>query len=137
MTVNIRWLDPSHSILLHDYIGGYTIADYFDALASTQKMLASVEYRVDIVSDLSKGTLQDTGILKAINDTENYLHPQHYLFVLIGADAFIERTIDLAKQILPGMERRVRLATSLPEALVIIQQSRAKAEPAPSLTHIP
>jgi hypothetical protein len=134
MTVNIRWLDNAETIILHEYVDGYTIADYFKALAHTHALLGTREQRVDIVSDLSKGTLLDTGILSAINETENYLHPHHHLFVLIGADAFIERSIHLAQKILPGVEQRLRIATSLSEALYIIQQSRARNETNPSFT---
>ena len=125
MTVNIRWLDSEQSILLHQYIGGYTITDYFSALTHTNKLLCDTEKRIDIISDLTEGTLLDTGILKAITDTGSYLLPQHHLFVLVGANAFIERTIHIAMKILPGIDRRLRIATSLAEALYIIHAARS------------
>jgi hypothetical protein len=127
-----EWDDEAHTIMRVTYRPGWTWDDLEGNLSIEEKMLDSVDHRIDVIADF-RGTRLPPGAisrLPKIAQSPPYTHRNSGSVVMVGSPAFMEEVVGLYKR-LYGQAARLTMVKDLDEARALIANLRREREAAP------
>lgn len=124
MPVTMRWYNDEESILVQQYTGDFGVYEYFGALDELNAMIMSRPVRVDVILDMTEGTLRPTGVMEAIRRASTMLPPGDRLYVVVGAPSSLVTMLRLSQTMMPLALRFLRIARSVEEAVALIDLDR-------------
>jgi hypothetical protein len=124
MPVSMRWYNDEQDIVVQQYTGDYGVYEYFGALDELNAMIVSRPVRVDVILDMTEGTLRPTGVMEAIRRASSMLPPGDRVYVVVGAPSSLVTMLRLSQTMLPLALRFLRMARSLEEAVALIDLDR-------------
>jgi hypothetical protein len=90
MTINVMWDDGDKTILIWTFIGRWTWDEFDAAVSETTATLTAGAPQVAIIADVTRSALIPADVLRHIRDHYVIGTPQLYLYIVVGADSFIE-----------------------------------------------
>ena len=126
MAVRVSWDDTLEHVIRYDFEGGWTWDEFQTAYAGAQRLLESVDARVDVIVNLLPSTALQRGILEVVKRVADDAPPNHGVTVYVGQRDILQAFARAFERIYPVSARRVRLdfCASLDEARTLLRSDR-------------
>lgn len=102
MAITVDWHDNARTIVQWIFPAHWTWADYDDAQAASNTLLAGADYTVDIIGDLTASSSLPPAALSAYKNTLRRSADNTGLIVLVGSSFFIKAMVSALKAVVPG-----------------------------------
>jgi hypothetical protein len=124
MPVEFHWHDEVKTILVQRFHGSVGIADYRAAVNDNARWLSEVSHRVDLVLDALDARIDWGGLLTAASYADQRVPDNQRFIILITTNRFVHTMVDIARRFAPRANRNQFFATSMPQALELLQRQR-------------
>ena len=106
MPISVTWDDAAKTVLLLDFTGTWTWADYDAARAAVNATLDPVKYRVAMIVDFHDSQYVPRDILMHARHALDTSHPVLDTYVLVGANTFLRHIYQLLERAFPLLTAR-------------------------------
>ena len=135
MTISVDWYDEKRTILLQTFDTGWTWQDYVDLSSRQRKMMDTVSHRVDMIGDargvqIPKNVLQNLSNIASNSALNN--HENAGIYVIVGANNAVQTFLRIFKNVFSSQGERIFTASSLEEALTLIEKHRTETSKSPT-----
>jgi len=89
MSIVVNWDNPDKTVIRWDFEGKWNWEQFIDAYILSDRMLASVEHTVDIISNLDRSAMLPEGALKGYENVLRNTSENIGVIVLISASRFL------------------------------------------------
>jgi hypothetical protein len=128
MPIETVWGDDNHSIIEAHFIGDWTWDEYHASDKLVAEMAAGTNYRIDIITDLSRSNgIPEGNLMANIGRGHNLEIPNLGIIVTVQLPRIVEALRPMVTKI-TGRENRFSVS-SLEAAYTIIAQSRLLDNP--------
>ncbi len=124
MAVQIRWLDDDKRIVIQTYQGDWTIKDFMLTVNRTYRLLETVDYPVDVITDFTKSARGPVHLQNLGRHMEKHTSANQRLIIFVGANQYIRTMGAIAKRVSPGTPF-IHYVQTLDEAQTFIQSHLA------------
>ncbi len=102
MAISVAWYDDTQTIVQWVFPAHWTWTDYDEAQAASNALLASVDYTVDIIGDLTASSGLPPMALTTYKNTLRRSVDNTGLIVLVGGSFFIKTMVSALKAVVPS-----------------------------------
>jgi hypothetical protein len=121
MAILVRWESDDQQVILNIYEGDWTLDDFYHAAQQTNALLASVNYKVNIIFDVGKSPVFPKGFMSALRTLSQKPHANNGIMVIVGVNSFVRVFYDLFTKVYPKQSAKqpTYMAASYEEAHAI------------------
>jgi len=120
MGIKILWEDRSKTVMRQVYEGRWTVDDYRNAVDTTRKLLNGLGHTVHIIVDVTASARTPSNLLSVMRYVETQVAPNQGMVVVVGADAYTQSILSIAKRIAPRATGNTSIVNSLEDARAMI-----------------
>lgn len=121
MPVSVAWLDTNKTVLLQVIAGEWSLEDYYALSEQTNELLSSIDYRVDLIADLSRVRTVPGGMVSALRHSQVKNHPNLGLIIVGGlTNKFARAMYTMFVKLTPTLKHKFQLADSIEEAMTLL-----------------
>ena len=130
MPLEINWVNEEKTIMMHKYIGSWTIEENMAHLDTVYEIIDNLEHnqKVDMIIDVQQIGYPPTGMMsRGLQYYRNKRHPQQGILVIVGKTfllSFMKGLTAVAATVIP-QAKQVRFVDTIEEALHYIQSYRS------------
>ena len=125
MSIDIDWDNDDRQIIKAVFQGRWTWQEYLDGKEKAETMLASVEHRVDFISDMTEGSFVPQSALSNLSRAFAGAPRNLGLNVIVGGNTFVRILLQSLGKIVPhSPASNIRFAETLDEAYDVVAQDR-------------
>lgn len=129
MNIPVTWRDPSHTILVQNFNGEWTLNDYYETIEATYDLIDMTGHPVDVMVDVSLNPGSASRLIAAAGELGDVpdmarVHPNQRLMVIVGGGQFIRTLIQMAAKYAPRMAQKLLAADTFDEARTLINRHR-------------
>lgn len=128
MGIAIYWHDDTKTIMRLDFIGEWTLDEFYESTRQTYFMIGEVPYIVDLVINMSENKVTPAKILSSARHMNELVQPNQRLTIMVSVPPFMKALIKVANHIMPKITEKLRYVNTLDEAFVIIQHQNTKVK---------
>jgi hypothetical protein len=128
MSIEINWLDDSHTIIAVHFIGEWNLQSYQTIVDASAQMMQTVANPVHLIHDFSQSHSAPRDLLAGIHYANKRLSSNQGISVLVNANSVIKAYILMAKHTGLPAAMRVYHAHSQEEALQVIQKKAQRIQ---------
>ncbi|HEX2620856.1 MAG TPA: hypothetical protein VHL11_11930, partial [Phototrophicaceae bacterium] len=128
MPIHHHWDDEDHTILIYTYEGNWTLEEYHKAVDLNYDLVNGEPHPVDLILDFTKSGSGATQLLSAARHAERKVAPNQRLFVSVKIPGFVRAVAEMALKFVPSLREKMRNASTLEEARMIIKHYRQGLE---------
>ncbi|NWF69552.1 MAG: hypothetical protein HXY40_10740 [Chloroflexi bacterium] len=128
MAVTIRWDNPQKTIMIYELIGKWTWEEFYAAFESARAMIEALPHIVDFICcvEAAPGPLYlPPNTLLHIRGVYANSLPNAGITVVVGGDDLARSIFNILTRISPQIAQRFKLAASIEQAHLLLQQQRA------------
>lgn len=127
MAITVAWHDDAHTIVRWVFPAHWTWADYDEAQDASNALLASVDYTIDAIGDLTASSGLPPAALTTYKNTLRRSAANTGLIVLVGANFFVRAMVSTLKVVVPSKTPGAdfTFADTVEEAEALIRQRQA------------
>jgi hypothetical protein len=126
MTVTTTWANTARTLLMQRHADTWTWDEYFESLATAQRLAATVSHSVDLISFFERGSLHpDGGVIAPFTRGMTMLPPNLRHALVVVDNTFIRAAVMLLRNV-RAYDSRVRTVRSLADAYWLIEHSDAE-----------
>lgn len=127
MPITFGWYDETRRIWLQELAGHWTMEDFWQAADAAQQAIEAVApNNFYIISHLTKNTSLPSGMLSGVRSMLSRRRGNEALHVIVGGGLVVHSFYQIATS---PTKQFIRLASSLEEALAIIEKKLAEEQP--------
>lgn len=125
--VTVEWDDADETIIRVTFIGRFAWEEFFAAQRQANALIASKDYRCDVIVDLSRG--RSNNAAPALMNAKKVLEtsPDNLGLFVVITSTLANIMIKALKRLDPALTARVLTATRLEQARQLIAMSRERA----------
>lgn len=127
MTITVDWHDDARTIVRWVFPAHWTWEDYNEAQVASNALLASVDYTVDIIGDLTVSSSLPPAALTGYKNTLRRSPSNTGLIVLVKSNFFVKAMVETLKTLVPSGTPGTDFdfADTIEEAEALIRQRQA------------
>ena len=127
MTIPVSWHDPSHTVLVQNFNGQWTLDDYFETVEATYTLIDTVNHPVDVIVDISQDPGSTTRLIAAAGEVADSsgparVHPNQRMLVVVGGGPFMRTLVQMGMKYAPWLARTLVAADTHDEARTLINR---------------
>lgn len=134
MSIQLRWDDPDHTILLYTFTPPWQWDEYYRAADSEWDLLDAVNYRVDTILDVSDLDSFPKDAATHFKNAGAHVHRNRGLLLLVGKDQVIMPFCDMLREIYPRSIGEILLASTLTRARTFVSAQYGSTLEIPPIT---
>lgn len=131
MPIDVFWLNDEKTMLQYDISGSWTWDDLYPKYYEALEMERSVSHFVDIVIDLRESKSIPPNVLTHIKNITDKQPENVGLTVIVSDNRFIKMLMDMGVKAYSKIGQYFRVATTLDEAMQLIQMVAAERDISP------
>jgi hypothetical protein len=120
MGITVTWDNDDRTVIRQIYEGDWDIADYYQAVMTTQRLAGEIDHPFDLILDLTRARRSSISLLSAARRVENNVPPNRRRAVVVRADAYLKAIIQVGRRIAPRAGSEVYFADTLDDARALI-----------------
>lgn len=117
MGINVSWLDETKQVIVRDFAGKWTWAEFYIAQEQVNVMLRSVDYTVHQMFDFSASASLPPNTLTHLRNSGRNMPPNSGKSVVITHNEFYLQMYRVLNLVFPNVTRKVVLAGTRADAL--------------------
>lgn len=110
MPINLSWSGDEKRILIQEFVGKWSLDDYYASLKMLVDEVRAQEHQVHIIADLRKSGPLPPSILSVRSFLEKSLLPNQGTIVIVGGNSLLVTFIDIIRPFAPHFVRSVAFA---------------------------
>lgn len=127
MSVQVDWFDAEKKdIVRYEFVGTWTWDDLYAAMNEVNNLLATVDHMVYVIVDFRQGRGVPGGALTHMRSGTMRAADNWGGGVFLGINSFLQALVNTFIKMYPRLGERYHTASSLEEALMIIDVWRSK-----------
>ncbi len=129
MSIPISWRDASHTVLVQNFNGQWTLDDYYETVEETYSLIDTVNHPVDVIVDITQNPGSTSRLIAAAGEvadeeTPARVHPNQRMLVVVGGGQFMRTIVQMGMKYAPWIARTLAAADSYDEARQLINKRR-------------
>jgi hypothetical protein len=121
MAVTVNWVNPQRTLIKYDFSGRWTWGELYTALLRGRYLQDSVDHTVYMIFDMRSSAEIPDNAISQVRRFIQYVGNNSGLHVVIADNIVAKFFTNLFLRFYPGgLNRRYRMATSIDEALLLI-----------------
>lgn len=121
MSVNLRWADAEHTLLLYDVQGAWAWSDLYAALLQAHRWLDEEEHVVHSIVDLRGAGRMGENPLRHGRRLASAIHPRTGMTVFVGAPGFMKALFSVLGRLYPQVNYRLQCVDTMEAAYDLLQ----------------
>ena len=118
--ISIEWDNLEQTVMLHVYVGKWSLDDYEAAAKRAYGMIDAVDHPVDLIIDLSQSDEPPLRITPVAIRVSEAQHPLQKRIVIIGASSLMMMMYEGGKRLVPHLLKHVYLTKTRDEARALL-----------------
>lgn len=102
MKISIAWGNDAHTVVRWTFSGSWTWKDYTAAKQHSDRLLASVDHKVDMICDVRLSPTLNQEFLSAYKSDINTAPSNLDLIVMVGASRLVRSSVEIVMRMSPG-----------------------------------
>ncbi len=90
MSIHVKWDNPEKTIILWTFIGRWAWGEYDDSLRESDRLLDSVNHRVDFLYDVREMSILPPDLISQFKLRYLKKHVNTRLFLAVGVDSYLQ-----------------------------------------------
>lgn len=132
MPINLRWTDDEKRILIQEFVGKWSLDDYYANLKLLVDEVRSQTHWVHIIADVRKSGPLPPSILSVRSFLEKSLLSNQGLIVIVGGNSLLITFIDIIRPFAPHFVRSVAFTKTPDLAFTKIAEWEREQEKQPA-----
>ena len=128
MSVELRWANVEHTILLYDARGNWSWADLYAAVLEAHQRMDACDHLVHSIVDLSAAAGMGNSPLSHGRRIAAATHPRSGLTAFVQAPAFMRVLFNTLGRLYPHINGRIRFVSTREEAFAFINEHITQPE---------
>lgn len=126
MTISVDWDNQEKTIVTWDFDGRWSWSEYYHALEQSDRLLESVNYKVDLLINFQKNSLIPNGFPAQFRRMARF-RPKAGVAIVVTNSYFIETMMKLLIRIQPQVANRAMISASLENARETLRNRHQRA----------
>lgn len=121
MNIKLDWVNTDKSMLCCSFPRHWTWDDMDDFFQYSYNLLDTLLHPVPVLIDFQNGMYLPKDAVMHFRSYMLYLHPHANPVILVGINSSFKSVLDFFYLMIPSLRKRIRIANSLTEALLLAQ----------------
>ncbi len=121
MSVNLRWADAEHTLLLYEVQGTWLWGDLYAAVLQAHRWLDEVDHVVHSIVDMREAGRMGENPLRHGRRLATAVHPRSGMTVFVGAPVFMQALFSVLGRLYPQVNYRLQCVASMEMAYELLQ----------------
>lgn len=124
MAIRVMWESEAKQVVLNIYEGTWSLNDFYAAVHESNRLMETVDYRVNVIFDVRNSRTFPNGFMGAIRTLSRKPHPNNGVMVIVGGNAFMRVFYDVFTRVYPmqSAAQQTFMAANYEEARAIFDQ---------------
>lgn len=122
MSIELRWANVEHTVLLYEVRGTWTWAEMYESVVQSHAMMDAHDHLVHSIVDMSAAGRMGDNPLSHGRRMAGLTHPRSGLTAFVQAPAFMRVVFSTLGRLYPDIKSRIQFVSTREEANALIRE---------------